>query len=114
MSQYIHQVPGRIRIRSTAVRCGADQALKAERRMLETAGVRQVRINQRAGSITVNYDHEQLTQAQVLGMLEELGCIGAVRESRSGIGDKFTKALAGALAQKAIEQSARTLIGALI
>jgi hypothetical protein len=56
MSQYIHHVPGRIRVRSKAFRCRSEKARTAERRL---------------------------------------------------------QSLAGAVEQKAVEQSARTLVGAL-
>lgn len=117
MSQYIHHVPGRIRVRSQALRCRGEKALAAQRRLTGMAGVRSIRINPRIGSITVHYDAELLRRADLLATLEEIGCLSA--SSRSDVGmrkvaETFSKALVGAVMQKAAEQSARTLVGALI
>jgi len=117
MSQYIHHVPGRIRVRAQAFRCRSEQARAAQSRLLELAGVRQVQVNPRAGSITVHYDWALLKQADILSVLEHCGCLGATSgsdEVSRKAGELFGKALVGAVVQKAIEQSARTLVGALI
>jgi hypothetical protein len=50
-------------------------------------------------------------------MLEDLGCMAAARrdgEHVRKIGETFGKALVGAVLQRAVEQSARTLVGALV
>lgn len=117
MSQYIHHVPGRIRVRAKAFRCRGEKAKAAQRRLLALSGVRQVRINPHAGSITVHYEAAQLEQADLLGVLEQCGCLGLGSRSSavsSKAGALFGKALVGAVVQKAVEQSARTLVGALI
>jgi hypothetical protein len=117
MSQYIHHVPGRIRVRSRAFRCRSAKARAARSRLLALTGVQQVRVNPHAGSITVHYDPDLLKQSDLLGVLEHCGCLDvtSVRDevSRSA-GELFGKALIRAVVQKAVEQSARTLVGALV
>ena len=117
MSQYIHHVPGRIRVRSKAFRCRSEKARGAERGLLALTGVRQVRVNPHAGSITVHYDSALLKQSDLLSVLEQCGCLGVASRnddvSRKA-GELFGKAFVGAVVQKAVEQSARTLVGALI
>ncbi len=117
MSQYIHKIPGRIRIRCKSFRCRSEKIRTAERQLRAMAGVRQVRFNPHAGSITINYDPRALTQSDLLATLERVGCLGAKSRSDEGarvVGEMFGKALVGAVVQKAVEQSARTLVGALI
>ncbi len=117
MSQYIHHVPGRIRVRSRALRCRGEKAQAAERSLAAMTGVESVRINPRAGSITVHYDIDVLRRTDLLAALEEVGCMSAVSRSDESVrkmADTFGKALVGAMMQKAVEQSARTLVGALI
>jgi len=80
-------------------------------------GVLQVRVNPSAGSITINYDPARLTQSDLLAALEQVGCLGAARRSDEGVrqlGELFGKALVGAVVQRAMEQTARTLVGALV
>ncbi|KAA6185805.1 heavy-metal-associated domain-containing protein [Thiohalocapsa marina] len=119
MSQYIHHVPGRIRVRSKAFRCQNDKALLARSQLLALEGVRNVEINTRAASILVQYDPERLSRPELFAALEEVGCIDAVRHDRASsptakIGETFGKTLVGVVVQKAVEQSARSLVGAFI
>jgi hypothetical protein len=117
MSHYIHQVPGRIRVRSNAFRCRPDKALAAERRLRSMAGVRQVRVNPHAASITIHYDPKQVRRSDLFSAMEEVGCLGATARTVDGtrqVAEMVGKALMGAMIQKAVERSARTLVGALI
>jgi len=117
MSQYVHHVPGRIRVRSKAFRCRSEKARAAQTRLLALTGVRQVRVNPHAGSITVHYDAALLEQPDLLSVLEQCGCLGATGRSDEvsrKAGELLGKALVGAFVQKAVEQSARTLVSALI
>lgn len=117
MSQYIHHVPGRIRVRSKAFRCRSEKARAAQSALLDLRGVRQVRVNPHAGSITVHYDSALLRQSDLLNVLEQSGCLGVISRGNgvsNKAGELFGKALVGAVVQKAVEQSARTLVGALI
>lgn len=117
MSQYIHHVPGRIRVRSKAFRCQGERAEKAQTHLLAMDGVRDVKINPRAASILVQYDPDRLTKAELFAALEDLGCMAPARRDRehfSSPGETFGKALVGVAVQKMIEQSARSLVGAFV
>lgn len=117
MSHYIHHVPGRLRIRASSFRCDPIRARQAEEALRLTAGVREVRVNPRASSITVHYDPATLTQVQVLARLEDIGCLGGVIRADAGSGrvhDIIGKALVGALFQKAVERSAAQLVSVLL
>lgn len=116
MSFYIHQVPGRLRVRTESFRCRAGLASAAADRLCAVEGVDEVSINPRAGSITVRYAPGRCTQAQLLGVLEEAGCIGARRGAAPAdtkVADLFGKALIGALAQTVAQRSVQTLVGVL-
>jgi copper chaperone CopZ len=117
VSHYIHQTPGRVRVRSNAFRCRAGQTRVAEQQLKALPGVYGVRINPHAGSITVQFDCTQTNPETVLNALESVGCFGLPRrrdEPTKSLAGMFGKALVGAIAQKAVERSARTLVGALI
>jgi copper chaperone CopZ len=117
MSHYIHHVPGRLRIRSSSFRCDPVSARIAEGELSATEGVREVRVNPRAGSITVHYDTVHLTQAQILERLEQVGCLGATLRADQGstrVHEAFGKALVGAVMQKAVERSALRLVSVLL
>ncbi|NBC15663.1 MAG: heavy-metal-associated domain-containing protein [Gammaproteobacteria bacterium] len=117
MSQYIHHVPGRIRIRSRAFQCYGERADAAQDRLLAMDGVRSVEIKPRAASLIIQYDPERVSRAALFATLEDLGCMAPVRRDNAHVrqmGETFGKALVGAAMQKAVEQSARTLVGALV
>jgi copper chaperone CopZ len=116
MSLYIHHVPGRLRVWTQSLRCQPGKIEAAAGRLRESAGIDAVAVNIRAGSITVHYDPAQRTQAELLAMLEEIGCVGARRvagQQDSQVAGLFGKALLGALAQTLAQGSVRTLVGAL-
>lgn len=118
MSQYIHQVPGRIRIRSKAFRCYGQRADAARSRLLAMDGVRNVEINPRAASLLVQYDPQTISRSSLFAALEELGCMSSTvlrdGEHARKLGETFGKALIGAVVKTAVERSARTLVGALV
>lgn len=117
MSHYIHHVPGRLRVRSGSFRCRSAAAELARERLLALEGVTRVRVNPRAASILVHYDTERQTRGQILALLEECGCVGAVARSNElagRAGELFGKALMGAVVNKAIERSAVKLVSVLL
>jgi hypothetical protein len=74
-------------------------------------------VNPRAGSITVHYEPERLTQTQILEKLEQVGCLGASIRTDLGatrVHEVFGKALVGAVMQKAVERSAVRLVSVLL
>jgi len=117
MSQYIHHVPGRIRVRSKAFRCYGERANNAQAKLMAMEGVRAVQINQRASSIVVQYDPDVLNRVELFSALEDLGCMAAVRRDTTHahkVGETFGKALVGAMVQKVVERSACNLVGVLV
>lgn len=110
-------IPGRICVRFKAFRCRFKKAGAAAHRLLALTGVSQVHINPHAGSVTAHYDSALLKKSDLPAALEQSGCLGATRcsnEVSSKAGEMFGKALGSAVVQKAVEQSARPLVGVLI
>lgn len=120
--KYLHHVPGRLRIKGSQFHCDGDCARQAVALLQATDGVEEVRVNARAGSLTVLYDPSARTHTELLAALEQAGCLncaglpaapkaGAVRNGqKTDLAGTFGKALVGALAQR----TATRLIGALL
>jgi copper chaperone CopZ len=119
--KYLHHTPGRLRIKGQHFNCHGERARKAVATLQAMPGVETVKLNPRAGSLTVHYDPDIQTQAELLAALETAGCLhlaaGAQTRAparpgapREGVTDLFGKALVGALAQR----TATKLIGALL
>ncbi|WP_295885756.1 HMA2 domain-containing protein [uncultured Thiohalocapsa sp.] len=117
MGQYIHHVPGRIRIRSNAFHCEGERAAAAQAELLAMDGIRSVQVRPRSSSLIVQYDPQRISHATLFAALEDLGCMAPVRRDTTHvrqIGETFGKALVGAVMQKAVEQSARSLVTGIV
>ncbi|MCG6862013.1 MAG: heavy-metal-associated domain-containing protein [Chromatiaceae bacterium] len=117
MSQYIHHIPGRIRVRSKAFRCRNEKARAAERRLLALTGVQRVRVNPHTASITVHPDPSLVEQSDTVSVLEQCGYLGIT--SRGDVVSRkacelLGKVLIGAVVQEAVDPSARRLLDAFI
>ncbi len=116
MSLYIHHVPGRLRVRTQAFRCQPSRIRAAADRLAGLDGIQEVAANAQAGSITVHYDPQLRTQAELLGLLEDFGCAGVRRTAgaeESQVASLFGKALIGALAQNLAQRSVLGLVSVL-
>lgn len=116
--KYMHHTPGRLRIKGAHFKCQGERARKAVAALQTMKGVELVQLNGHAGSLTVHYDPDLHTQAELLNALEQAGCLHAEAGihhprptgQKEGVTDLFGKALMGALAQR----TATKLIGALL
>ncbi len=65
MNEYLHHVPGRMRIRTRVFRSESHERSQALRRLRAIPGVRSLRLNEKAASVTLYYD-TAATSGQVL------------------------------------------------
>ena len=121
MSQYVHHVPGRLRIRSKAFRCSPSSVEAVQEQLRATAGVVEVRHNPRIGSVTVQYDPATDAGRQVLQAFADAGCLPLGTSAPApGAGESselaatFGKAIVTALAQQAVSRSFGTLASAVL
>lgn len=125
MVEYIHHVPGRIRVKSPLIKKNEANARAAMQLVQSLDGVTSVEVNPVTGSVIVNYDKHVLDPFAMLSTLKLHGYIdsaalgtrneeGALYTAASKVGEAFGKAVFGALVDKAIERSAMALVGALI
>ena len=69
MTDYLHHVPGRLRVRSRSLRCETASCGTTLRKLRKLAGVRSVRHNAKAGSVTVCYDTRVANPDAVLNLI---------------------------------------------
>lgn len=122
MSYYVHQVPGRIRVRIPAIRRNPYQAEEI-RNLLDFDGVQTVAINHLTGSVVVLYDPERLDPASLLGVLSEKGyydgrravtCDTLIRNKAQLAAAKAGRFFFGWAVGKALESSGLSVLAALI
>jgi hypothetical protein len=114
MSHYVHQVPGRVRVRARAFRCNPAKTRALGQELRGLPGVYEVRHNDRNGSLTIQYDPASDAGAKALQMLSDAGCL-AVSQGETGasgvMAAAFGKAVIAAVAQQTVIRSFNSLAG---
>lgn len=133
MTRYIHHIPGRLRIRSKVFLRNSARQRAAVRELHALDGVTTVRVNNKAGSVTVCYEVEMIDVEEILLLLEDHGCSIAAAPAHeftqtaparemtqaappvvSTVAAMFGKMLVGKLMEKGVSYSVSTLLGSRI
>ncbi|NTV09806.1 MAG: hypothetical protein HGA47_03425 [Zoogloea sp.] len=115
MSSYVHDLPGRFRIKIPAIKGNDSLVHMACRRMEEQEGVLSVRGNALTGSLLVHYDVRRVTSVSLLATLEKGGFLSlSARPASRGQGPDVTDRIVNKLVESMVERSAVALIAALI
>jgi hypothetical protein len=69
MNEFLHHVPGRIRIRARLFRSESRERSQALRRLRALPAIRSLRLNAKAGSVTVFYDVGETSGVELLQAL---------------------------------------------
>ena len=71
MSDQIHHVPGRLRVRSPALKNNIEQIQSIEQSLAGINGIKALHLNTLTGSIVVNYDVRCIDGVHILSRLKE-------------------------------------------
>lgn len=121
--EYVHSLPGRLRIRVSRLRGRPSDVQQIRAELLARDGIRSVTANDRLGSLLITYDSTVLSAEQVLETLHRLGLPRALPAGTHGappehavtrIAGWTVEALAEALAQKVAEFALLSVVRALI
>jgi copper chaperone CopZ len=123
MSYYVHEVPGRLRVKTPSAKGQAWVARKIEEMVKAIPGVYAVNVNTTTGSILLNYDSTTVNSKGILEILEKEGLFDS---SRLMTGDEYLhsrmektgqvigKALFGLVLEKTFAGTPISLLSALI
>ncbi|MCU0589681.1 MAG: heavy metal translocating P-type ATPase [Syntrophobacteraceae bacterium] len=123
MSYYVHEVPGRLRVKTPSAKGQAWVAQRIEEMVRAIPGVYAVNVNTTTGSIILNYDSTAVNSKGILSILEEKGLFDP---SRALTGDQYLhsrmektgqvigKAIFGLFLEKAFEGTPVALLGVLL
>lgn len=75
MRDYVHDTPGRLRVRITAVRGNPSLGNQIEELLINTWGITGVSVRTITGSVIITYDPEILNANRILNFLAEHGYI---------------------------------------
>jgi hypothetical protein len=70
VNEYLHHVPGRMRIRTPLFRSESHERSQALRRLRAIPGVRSLRLNEKAASVTLYYDTAAISGRALLEALQ--------------------------------------------
>jgi hypothetical protein len=123
MTNYIHHVPGRLRLKTPSVKRNEQQARLARHHLQSMSGILAADVNTLTGSIVIRYATEQVDATAILNSLEALGLykpqavaprkavsLNAKRTSSTSFSDKVVSKVI----ETVVERSAVALIAALI
>ncbi|MGC1955682.1 MAG: HMA2 domain-containing protein [Gammaproteobacteria bacterium] len=124
MPQYIHYVPGRLRVKCLLLKRDASRAKAVTQLLSAEEGIASCEVNLITGSVLVRYDESATSAYRVLDLLKRGGYIGpgvdlhpqnrSLEETASDVGTIVRKALMGALVERVVERSAVALVGAIL
>jgi hypothetical protein len=81
MSHYLHNLPGRLRLKTRSLKNSKDKAAEVRALLRQLPGIETLEINLLTGSMLVRYDTTSITSAQILGWLVTNSVITSIPES---------------------------------
>ena len=123
MPYYVHDVPGRLRIKIPSLKRNAIEARKLRALLSRVDGVCSATVNQMTGSILVNYDKNVTHSSELLMLLNRQGYIDAEKVTPSEqmidremkkLGKVASKALVGIVLDRALQGSPLSILTAFI
>ncbi len=126
MTEYVHHIPGRLRVRSAAIKGSQAGAGRATTLVHSLAGVRSVEANVLTGSLTVRYDPEITSASTLMKALRDHGYLAADqklphggtvyyrRPARGEFGAAVARSVARYAVEAALERSVVALVASLL
>jgi Heavy metal associated domain 2 len=123
MSYYIHNVPGRLRIKSPLLRRNREVGDELRKTLSTIRGVATVDFNPTTGSLLINYNHKTTQHEDIVGLLERKGYFdrtrattneGYLHATAEKTGRVIGKVALGMAVEKALEGSALSLLALFI
>lgn len=121
MNEFLHHVPGRLRIRARLFLRESPERSQALRRLRAIAGVRHLRLNEKAGSVTLYYDSGEVSGEALLDTLRRecpqatvpamaAGAQRPLRATTRPIAAEIGKMALGVLVNKGVSYSLASLL----
>jgi hypothetical protein len=123
MNYYLHQVPGRLRIKSPRIKRDPSEGKDVAALLQDLAGIETISINTMTGSVVVHHDPDMLDGGAILGVLKEHGYFDktqaaindrSVEGAVSRAGRALGKAIFGWAVGKVFEGSGLSFLSVLI
>lgn len=113
VSDYVHLLDGRLRIKVREVKGAPRAARRVEDRLVALPGVSAVDANPVTGNVLVLYDPARVGPPELLDALRDAGCLRMNPPAARAGGVPFAD-LASELARASLELAVKQLVGALL
>jgi copper chaperone CopZ len=110
MSHYLHNLPGRLRLKTRSLKNSEDKAAEIRALLRQLPGIETIEINLLTGSMLVRYDTTSITSAQILGFLVTNSVITSIPET---VSRPASKRLDGSMRARATESLVEMAAGSL-
>jgi len=123
MGYYVHDVPGRLRVKIPLAKKRPDTAQQIENLLKAIEGIDSTATNTTTGSVVINYNRKTLTSDRILSALNQNGWFDhsnvtkqddVLQETVSKVGSVVSRALVGLVLEKTFEGSMLSLLTVLI
>jgi hypothetical protein len=123
MNYYIHNVPGRLRIKIPLIRRNPDHCIAVRELLLHLEGVERIKTTELTGSVVINYDPQKIQPQDLIEILENNDYFDQsraithdahIQTAASIAGLKISRALFGWVVGKALERSGLSMLAILI
>jgi cation transport ATPase len=123
MSYYMHNVQGRLRVKSPLLKRNDAAANELKMALSTIQGIAAVDFNPTTGSLLINYNHRKTNHEDIISLLERKGYFDRkkaitndkyLHRAAERTGHVIGKAALGMAIEKAFEGSALSLLGLLI
>lgn len=123
MSYYIHNVPGRLRIKTPLIKKNQSIAEDVQNLLRPLIGISSTSVNLITGSIVINYDHKIITSKEIVNTLNYAGYFDLskaitndeyIKTAAASMGQVVVKTLFGTFIESALEGSALSFIAILV
>ena len=123
MGYYVHDVPGRLRVKIPQAKGRPDTAQEIEKLLRAIEGIDSTASNTTTGSVVINYNSRTLSSDKILSALNQKGWLDrskvatyddVLQETVSRVGSVVSRALVGLVLEKTFEGSMLSLLTVLI
>jgi hypothetical protein len=110
MTDYLHALDGRMRIKIAAVKGSPATAAEVTAYLLNSRGIVEVTANPITGNVLVLYETSHISQGRILHLLQEAGYLQKTAQVPESRGDGLVSVLARAVMETALQSMVMALI----
>ena len=110
MTDYLHVLDGRMRIKINAVKGSTGSATEITRYLLKFHGIDQVNPNPVTGNVLILYNTKQISQEDILKLLQEAGYLHRTTPMPTSRGEGLVAVVAKAVMETALQSMVMALI----